>query len=364
MKKRILQICFGDGFAGSAKAAIVGSDYLSRMGFESSLLVSSNSLTEKRARERNMNIISCDSKSEYKKLIGEIYGIFQDLEPEIVVSHHSLERKIGIDLKRKFKDKFINVGYRHNMSQSAPIIGAILYNCYYNRLIACSDGVAKSLTRSGVFHKKVKRIYYGIEIPDNLNGLSGDSVKEKYGLKGKFAVGMSAWFHKKRKGFDILFDGFSRLLEEYVLFIIGVSEEDKPKAVEFAKGFGVNAERIIMPGYVENIWNYYKAMDVFILPSRSEGFPLSILEAAFAKTPIISSNIPGSIEFIKERETGYVFDLKKPQELTAKIIEVSSNKAEAERRSNNAYEEAMENYTAEKYAENLSEFYSSIAGWK
>ncbi len=208
MHHKVLQICFGDGYAGSAKMAILSSELLQKRGFDVIFLASQNSLSEKRALEKKVNVVSLDSRQDFKQLISQIFSLVEKEKPDFVISHHSLDRKIGIILRRKFGKKFINIGYRHNISQSTPILGALLYNYYFNYLIACGDGVGHSLISSGIFRKKVKVIHYGIEIPTNINEISGNNIREKFGLHGKIVIGCSAWFHKERKGFDILFKSF------------------------------------------------------------------------------------------------------------------------------------------------------------
>ena len=96
------------------------------------------------------------------------------------------------------------------MSESAPIIGAIIYNLYNDYLISCSKGVGKSLIKSGIRKSKVKVIHNCIEVPENIGSISGNVIRKKYAFEGKIVLGLSTWFHKERKGFDILFKAFSR----------------------------------------------------------------------------------------------------------------------------------------------------------
>src|ERR1035437_2466214 len=181
MSHKVLQICFGDGYAGSAKMAILSSELIQKWGYDVIFLASQNSLTEKRALEKKIKVFPMDSRQEFKHLLKEIFVLFEKEKPDFVISHHSLDRKVGIKLRGKFGKRFINIGYRHNISQSAPIIGALLYNYYFDYLIACGDGVGKSLIASGIFRKKVKVIHYGIEVPSNINEISGENIREKFG---------------------------------------------------------------------------------------------------------------------------------------------------------------------------------------
>ncbi len=359
MKFKIFQLSFGDGYAGSAKVAILSSLLLSEKGHDVTLFASQNSLTEKRAKEMGVKVIALDSSEVFKDLMKKIIEHFETVKPDFVLSHHSLDRKIGIKLKSapasRDKKNFINIGYRHNITKTFPLIGPALYNHYYDYLIACSKGVEDSLIKSGIKEKKVRLIYNGISVPENISEINGNTIRKKYNLQDKTVLGLSTWFHKERKGFDILFNAFKELDEKFVLFLVGIKDEMQNEVYEYASEFGIKKEKIIMPGYVDNIWEYYKAMDIFLLPSRSEGFSLALLEAGAAKLPIIASNIPGTNEFIKNGVNGILFDVEKPGELTEAIKKLAADKELKEKFSGNAQNDVMNNFLISHYADQLNE---------
>ncbi len=223
-------------------------------------------------------------------------------------------------LKSRFKKDIISVAYRQNISLSTPFIGPLIYNKYFDFMIACSRGVAESLMKEGIKKNKVHVIHNTTEIPDDISTISGDKIRNQFGINDKIVLGISSWFHKERKGFDILFEAFSKLDHKFVLLIIGIPKENQKEVFEYASTFGISEDKIVMPGFIDNIYEYYKAMDIFLLPSRSEGFSLALLEAAASGLPIIASNIPGNDEFIEHGKNGFLFNISKPDELTNKIF--------------------------------------------
>jgi glycosyltransferase involved in cell wall biosynthesis len=358
----IFQFSFGDGYAGSARVALQSTELLSKKGHNVILFVSKNSLTEKRGLEAGLTIIPYDTSIPFKGLKHQIFNDYIKHKPEIIIGHHSLDRKIGISIKRKFGREVFNIAYRHNVSKSVPVIGSFIYNLYSDRLIACSRGVKESLVSSGIKENKVEVIYNGISIPSGLNSIHGEEVKKKFSIQNKKVLGLSTWFHKERKGFDILFKAFSRLNSDHILFLVGVTGNDRQAVINYASGFGISENRLILPGYVDNIWEYYKAMDIFLLPSRSEGFSLALLEAAAAQVPIIASNIPGNNEFIKNGVNGILFNTEKPEELASGVERLFNDKRMAAVFSNCAYRHVMSNYTIERYADRLEEFLIAVCG--
>ena len=357
MKYNILQFSFGDGFAGSAKMAVLSSKVLIDSGHSVILAVSKDSLTKKRAMEKNIPVIELDSLKSKSTLIRDVLDQIKNEKFDFAVAYHSQDRKVVMKLKSKLKKKIISVAYRQNISLSTPIIGSLLYNKYFDFMLACSHGVAKSLIKEGIKKNKVFVIHNTTEIPGNISEINGNKIRDKYKLDDKIVLGISSWFHKERKGFDILFDAFSKLDERFVLLIIGIPKENQLGVIEYANTFGISETRLFMPGFIDNIYEYYKAMDMFLLPSRSEGFSLALLEAAATGLPIIASDIPGNDEFIDHNKNGLLFNINNQDEFKKNILLLADNKILANELGNSAKKSFKENYTLERYTEKLIKFF-------
>src|SRR3972149_3977672 len=59
---------------------------------------------------------------------------------------------------------------------------------------------------------------------------------------------------------------------------------------------------------------YLKALDIFVLPSRKEGFPYALLEASLAKLPIVATTVGGNLDIINSDKTGILIppEIRKP----------------------------------------------------
>jgi len=357
MKYNILQFSFGDGYAGSAKMAILSSSALIQKGHKVRLVVSKDSLTKKRAEEKGIPVIEINSNQKTSSLVKEILGQLGNEKSNFAVAYHSLDRKVVMKLKSNWKKNIISVAYRQNMSLSTPLIGPLIYNKYFDFMIACGQGVAQSLINEGIKKNKVYIVHNTTEIPENIQVITGESIRNKLGLKDKIVLGISSWFHKERKGFDVLFDSFSKLDGRFVLLIIGIPKENQEEVYEFALTYGITKDNITMPGFVDNIFEYYKAMDIFLLPSRSEGFSLALLEAAASGIPIIASNIPGNDEFINHKKNGLLFDIDKPDELTQDILQFTNKPDFRVKLGVAGRETFLQNFTLVRYTEKLEKFF-------
>ena len=114
----------------------------------------------------------------------------------------------------------------------------------------------------------------------------------------------------KQKNFLFLCKGFKKIVEtnkSVKLVIIGEGE-DKLKLKNFIKKNDLE-ENIILAGYRENIFPYFKKAKAFILPSLWEDPGFVLIEAAYCRTLVLSSNAwPGPIELIENEKNGIIFE--------------------------------------------------------
>lgn len=75
----------------------------------------------------------------------------------------------------------------------------------------------------------------------------------------------------------------------------------------------------------ERLRLYYQRAYCLINPSQCEGMPNVILEAMACGIPIIASNVPGNRDIIRHGETGFLFDLEKPEQLYDDVLTLVNN---------------------------------------
>ena len=80
-------------------------------------------------------------------------------------------------------------------------------------------------------------------------------------------------------------------------------------------------ERVRFLGRVANASRLMPLADCLILPSLWEGFPLTLLEAAHAKLPVIASRTYGNTEVVEDKVTGLLFQTGDPRDLARTILD-------------------------------------------
>lgn len=78
-------------------------------------------------------------------------------------------------------------------------------------------------------------------------------------------------------------------------------------------------DKIILTGFRSDAGQLLQIMDVFVLPSISEGHPLSVVEAMVAGKPVVATNVGGLPEIVKSEETGFLVEPRDVAGLAEKV---------------------------------------------
>jgi GalNAc-alpha-(1->4)-GalNAc-alpha-(1->3)-diNAcBac-PP-undecaprenol alpha-1,4-N-acetyl-D-galactosaminyltransferase len=128
------------------------------------------------------------------------------------------------------------------------------------------------------------------------------------------------------KGFELLLKAFKKVANsnpEWRLVIFGEGEE-RNKLKRIARDFGIG-DKVFLPGRVKNPAFLLKQADLFVMPSRYEGFPNALCEAMVCGLPVISFDCPsGPRDIIRDGVDGILVppeDANALAEAIAKLID-------------------------------------------
>lgn len=168
------------------------------------------------------------------------------------------------------------------------------------------------------------------------NGIPCDSICcRRNGLfcDGKLHFVQVSRLYIKQKGQDILLKALSiikkkKLCENnFMMHFIG-DGSSKDLLQDMAMSLDID-DMVVFEGNKPREWVYEKLCnyDLFIQPSRYEGFGLTVAEAMCARVPVLTSNIEGPLEIMTVNETdskkllGYIFESENPEDLAQKIAQ-------------------------------------------
>jgi N-acetyl-alpha-D-glucosaminyl L-malate synthase BshA len=102
------------------------------------------------------------------------------------------------------------------------------------------------------------------------------------------------------------------------------------------------------------------AADIFLIPSQSESFGLSALEAMACEVPVISSSVGGLPELVVHGETGYIAEIGDIDRMAKYAIELLSNDSRWEMFAKAGRKRAIENFNIDKIVDLYERHYERI----
>ena len=119
-------------------------------------------------------------------------------------------------------------------------------------------------------------------------------------------------------------------------------------------------EQIIFLGNRSDVPELLSAMDIFVLPSLSEGLSNSILEAMATGIPVIASDVGGNSELVVHNETGFLFPPGDGNALSQRIAELAGNPEKRYKMGISGRRRIEESFTLEKMIQNYEQLYRNV----
>ncbi len=175
----------------------------------------------------------------------------------------------------------------------------------------------------------IKVIRNGINLPQKINAETKNELHQKWGVSDCDTVLGCVGRLNYQKGFDILLrmtENISKILPDRKIALVFIG--DGPE-LENLKKLAQNAParmQIVFAGYSASAASECGAFDVFLMPSRFEGFGLTLLEAASHGLPIVAQDIPPLREVIADYPNAIISDFTSPDTAAADIAEAANLK--------------------------------------
>ncbi len=195
----------------------------------------------------------------------------------------------------------------------------IYRNLLCHRFIAISKCVERDLLDHGAAKKKVHTVYNAID----LTRFSDQTGIQKH--TDAFCIGHVARIMPEKKGQDVLLDAIGLLYKKHPqlrCYFAGDADSAHEQAFSDLKAavsrLGME-DRVFFLGNVEDVPSLLATLDAFVLPSRYEGFGISLIEAMAMGLPCIASRLDGPAEILQDGKYGLLFSTGDAQDLADKL---------------------------------------------
>ncbi len=188
-----------------------------------------------------------------------------------------------------------------------------------------------------------------------------DSVKNRLGKKEGdiFLVTTGRLTHKN--GVDDVISALPLLPNNVSFIIIGKGEKGSELQKQ-ANDLGV-ANRVKFLGFISyvDIPKFFSVCDIFIRPSRSEGFGNSFIEAMSAGIPVIATPVGGIPDFIDDKETGIFCSPDNPKSIADTVTYLTNNFDLKEKIIEQARNRVAERYSWEKVSGSMKQVFDLLS---
>ncbi len=272
-----------------------------------------------------------------------------------VYTCHGLAYETETGLKRcllKYVERLSCTLAHHVLVVSPSLQARMLQDnlCRNNKMRILGDGTACgvdlkrfSLTADNLDRSKILRRDLGFSTENKVIGFIGRLVPDK--------------------GIHILIESFLALYNQdpYIrLLIIGAMEPHRGNLTSSMLQTIQEHPGITHLDFTDQIEAYYPLMDVLVLPTRREGFPYTLIEAAAMEIPVIATRVTGCVDAVIDHQTGILIPPESPSDLTRAIQTLLYDKSLAQSMGRQARDRVVKQFSSERLTKLHLNLYQEI----
>lgn len=230
------------------------------------------------------------------------------------------------------------------------------------RFTAVSAFTADALARQKVRRRKIQVIGNPIALPKLDYRAERRAVRARLGVTEERDQHW-VWVHvanfRPVKDQATLLRGFAQAIRlarvKQTLVLVGDGPE-KEKLFSLVADLGIQMY-VKWVGFSDEVGVYLAASDGFVLSSKSEAMPMSLLEAALYELVLVSSKVGGVPEIVQDKRTGYLFPAGNFEALANVMTQVVSTQNESVECGRRARELVVANFLMDRVVEKFLTLY-------
>ncbi len=233
------------------------------------------------------------------------------------------------------------------------------------RTLTVSRAVKEQLVDLGI--PPAKLVIFPNPVDKNrLDNLDRDKARAQLGYNNHELVITTVGHAVPVKGWDILLQAFGRIAskvpEVQLLFVGNTTDAQEHSYAESLEGMveqlGV-AGRVRFAGHLQDVFVALAASDIFVFPSRSEGYGIALMEAIVAGLPCVAARVGVAPDVIQHGQNGFLVDRGDDEAMAAFMLELARD-SELRRRFSCAARSNETTPSQREYAERLVGLYESL----
>lgn len=314
-----------------------------------------NGVITRQAQQMGLNVHAVSGHKADPRLLFRLMQVIRQ-EGYNVLDSQNIQSKFWANLAALFTRtalvSTLNSWYAHE--HSTTLVKGRLYtslelltNQSLDLYITVSEKDRQMLLSSGIAAEAIELIYNTIDL--DVSAIPGDSIslKEEFDLPPQSIVCTGIGRLVPQKGFDILTEAFAKIAAQVPnLYCLIIGEgDDKEKLTEQIRAAGLET-RIRLIGYQDRskAMSILKSSDIFVMPSRYEGTPIALLEAAALARPILAACAGGIPEMVTHEQHAHLVPTHDPESLAQGFLRLALDPDHAQRLGQNAQKRVRDRF--------------------
>ena len=226
----------------------------------------------------------------------------------------------------------------------------LLTNQSLDLYITVSEKDRQMLLGSGIPEDTIELIYNTIDLDVSAIPGDPDSLRKRFDLPPQSIVCIGIGRLVPQKGFDILIQAFTKIASQVPdLYCLIIGEGDDKEKLSAQIRAAALERRIRLIGYQDRpkAMSILKASDIFVMPSRYEGTPIALLEAAALARPILAACAGGIPELVTHEQHAHLVPTHDTEALAQGFLKLALDREYAERLGQNAQRQVRERFNPE-----------------
>jgi glycosyltransferase involved in cell wall biosynthesis len=243
--------------------------------------------------------------------VQELTALLRELQPDVLCCHNYKPNLLGRLAARRTGTPVVAVA----RGWTGATLKVQLYDTFdglclrwMDAVVCVSEEIAARVRQAGVPKSRVAVIRNAIDTGrfNDVDPGCRQELQSFFAEPRQFVVG-SAGRLSPEKGFANLIRAAGTVVQKYpgVGFVIFGAGPLREQLAAEIKGAGLT-DRFILAGFRDDLDRWLPALDLFVLPSFTEGLPNVVLEAFAAGVPVVATAVGGTPEVVDEGLSGYL----------------------------------------------------------
>lgn len=364
-KLRVLIVDLSIRYGGASTRAISIAKYFSSFG--GMLAVIENSPTMKIAQEQGIPVRVVGKKRTDLLIPFRIAKIIQN-ERIQVVDTQNIQSKFWVSISVLFSrvafvstlNSLYNQEFGTSWKSNAYHWIDRLTNIKTDHYIAVSNAIEKNLLNDAIPREKISLIRNAVSLPSQPADFDIIKTRKQFGIPENAFVfillGRMVW----AKGIDDFISAFSIVAGKYkqVRAVIVGDGDLRDEIVMQIKKLSLQ-EHVYLLGYQPHpkVLEILMSSNIFVMPSRSEGIPFALLEAAALGMPIVATHCGGIPEVVTNGENALLTPIGDVKALSKAMTILCTDQSVAHRLGKSARDKIIRDYSLVKQMELMKDVY-------